>query len=147
MGKLAYDLGNIYRQVGIEPPNSSALFYILQHPVDEWKAFLETETAIHAFRQTLEAIDQACQGLSRSTPQTGDREILLREFKQTMALLKHACMRGLFIYNSGDYSAKFLSDDLDKIIEEYQQVWLLRNRPGGLKDSLSHFSLTKNAYQ
>ncbi len=28
MGKLAYDLGNIYHQVGYEPDNASALFHI-----------------------------------------------------------------------------------------------------------------------
>ncbi len=147
MGKLAYDLGNVYRQVGIEPPNSSALFIVLQHPVEEWKAYMDTDTAIRAFRKAQGAIDQANHGLSQCTPQAGDRQVLLREFKQTIALLNHACMRALFIYRSGNYTAKSLSNDLDAIVEEFRQVWLLRDRPGGLEDSLSYFSKTQNTYQ
>ena len=34
MGQVAYNLGNVYRAVGLEPSNSSALFWMLAYPVD-----------------------------------------------------------------------------------------------------------------
>ncbi len=46
MGNLAYDLGNIYHEVGIEPDNASALFHILQRPVVDWKNYLEPDSAL-----------------------------------------------------------------------------------------------------
>ncbi len=147
MGKLAYELGNIYHMVGIEPPNGSALFYVMQHPISELKNFIDADTANQAFHRTLEAIDQASQGISRSAPQTDDHELIVREMRQTISLLQHASMRGLFIFGSSDHSPKFLADDLDKIIDEYRQVWLHRNRPGGLSDSLAYFERAKTAYQ
>jgi hexosaminidase len=146
MGKLAYDLGNIYRLMGIEPANASALFHIMQRPISEWKEYVDEKTAIAAFHRALEAIDQIAQGLSHCANQTGDGELLVREFQQTILMLKHACMRGLFGYGSGEYSKKFLVSNLDNLIEEYRQVWLLRNRPGGLADSLAYFTPTKLAY-
>jgi hexosaminidase len=147
MGKLAYDLGNIYRQVEIESPNASALFHILQSPINEWKEYLNKKTAIEAFHRTMDVIDQVSQGLSQSTSQRMDHQLLMREFRQTIALLKHACMLGLYVYGSGKFKPEYLAKDLDAIIEEYQQVWLLRNRPGGLEDSLSYFKKTRTAYQ
>jgi hexosaminidase len=147
MGKLAYDLGNIYRQVGIEPPNSSALFHILQDPVKEWKDYMDEKTAIEAFHRTIDAIDQFSQGLSQSTSQRIDQLLLMREFRQTIALLKHVCMRGLYVYGSGEFKPQYLAEDLYTIVQEYRQVWLLRNRPGGLEDSLANFNKTIKTYQ
>ncbi len=146
MGNLLYDLGNIYHEVGIEPPNASALFHILQRPMSEWKDYLEKETALPVFHHTLEAIDRVSGVFSKSNSQRDDHMLLLRECKQTINLLKHACMRGLYGFGSREYSQKYLLDDLDKIVEEYRENWLARNRPGGLSDSLSHFTNTRNDY-
>ncbi len=146
MGKLAYDLGNVYHEVGIEPDNSSALFHILQKPIHEWKGYLEPETAIQTLHHTLTVIDQVSENLTKITSSRSDNELLHREFKQTVALLRHACMRGIYGFGSPEYSAKYLTDDIENIIAEYQLVWLSRNRPGGLKDSLAYFTQTRKDY-
>ncbi len=75
-----------------------------------------------------------------------DKELLLCEFNLTGDLLRHACMRGVYGFGSPEYSPKYLIDDLEKIIAEYQLVWLTRNRPGGLKDNLAYFTPTKKDY-
>lgn len=146
MGNLAYELGNVYHEVGIEPDNASALFHILQRPIHEWKNYLEPEIAALALHHTLNVIDQVSEHQSKITSLRSDKELLKREFMLTIALLRHACMRGTYGFGSSEYSPKYLSDDLDMIIGEYQQIWLSRNRPGGLNDSLSYFEVAKKDY-
>jgi hexosaminidase len=146
MGEIAYDLGNVYHEVGIEPENESALFNIMQRSIHELKDYLEPKSAIQMLDHTLEVIEQVTENQSKITSLRPDKELLQREFKQTIDLLRHACMRGVFGFGSPEYSAKFLMDDLEKIIAEYQLIWLARNRPGGLKNSLAYFTPVKNDY-
>ena len=146
MGNIAYDLGNVYHEVGIEPVNGSALFHIIQRPIHEWKDFLEPEPAIRALHHTLDMIDRATKDQPRISSLRHDKELLLREFTLTVDLLRHACMRGIFGFGSLEFSPKYLLDDVEKIIDEYQMSWLSRNRPGGLKDSLAYFTPAINDY-
>jgi hypothetical protein len=147
LGTVAYSLGNIYHQIGIESENSSFFFEILQQPITAWKDYMTAETAISLLRHTMEVIDQAASNISRSTSTRLDKELLLREFYQTVNLLHHACQRGLFGFGSMNISKSSLSLDLQKIISEYKDIWLLRNRPGGLKDSLAFFEIPMKDYQ
>ncbi|MFZ2095590.1 MAG: family 20 glycosylhydrolase [Anaerolineales bacterium] len=147
MGNLAYEVGNLYRAVGIEPPNSSALFYILQKPIQEFTNYLDAEAGIQALTRTLEMVDQVASYLSSTNSLRADNNLLKDEFNLTIALLRHACKRGIFGFGSSEYTKALLLEDLESIMADYQQIWLLRNRPGGLSDSLSYFETTKKDYQ
>lgn len=147
MGKLAYKLGNIYHLAGIEPPNSSALFHILQKPIKELKDYLEPERAILALKHSLEEIDRLSSLIASVNSTRPDGELLQREFIQTITLLQHACKRGIFGFSSTEYPKAQLLEELKNIIAEYKQIWLARNRPGGLADSLSYFEKSMRDYQ
>jgi hypothetical protein len=147
MGNMAIDLGNVYHEVGIEPDNESALFHILQNPIREWKDYLEPQSAIPVFHHTLSVIDQISKYRLINTSLRFDSELLQRELNLTIDLLRHACMRGIYGFGSSEYSQNFLYNDLERIVMEYQKIWLSRNRPGGLNDSLSYFEISKMDYQ
>ena len=147
MGKLAYELGNIYHEVGIEPQNASALFYTLQKPFSEWKDYLDNKIDIRAFHHTLETIDMVSKSLAKSNSRREDKKLLKREFEITIELLRHACKRGLYLSSSHEYSQKQMVDEIDAIVEEYRSIWLARNRLGGLNDSLTYFTLIKSDYR
>lgn len=147
MGNLAFDLGNIYRAVGIEPPNESALFYFLQHRFSDWNESFEKETALKLFRTILERIEDYQKYPASTNSLRDDKQLLEREFNLTIALLLHAAKRGLYLYGSNKYTGKNLSNELKTIIKEYQRIWLKRNRPGGLHSSLSYFKITEKDYQ
>jgi hexosaminidase len=147
LGKVAYDLGNIYQDIGFEPENSSAFFEILQKPIQEWKEYLAPEIALQMLNHTQEFIDQVAVNLSHVTSNRLDNKILEREFNLTLNLLRHACMRGLYGVGSTTYSRSFLSLDLKKIISEYEDIWLIRNRLGGLKESLAYFEIPLKDYE
>jgi hypothetical protein len=97
--------------------------------------------------RTLDVINQAANNLSLTSSMRSDRELLQREFSLTVHLLLHACMRGMHGFGSSIYSSRFLSNDLQKIIVDYKEIWLSRNRSGGLKDSLAYFDISLNDYQ
>ncbi len=147
LGSMAYNLGNVYRCVGIEPENYSALFYLLQHPIQEWKDYLQPETALEVFTNTMEVINEEALSLESASTIRGDKLLLHREFQLTIDLLRHACMRGMYAFGSKEYKKSQLCDDLDAIISEFKSTWLTRNRPGGLKDSLARFNIPLAEYR
>lgn len=165
MGKLAYELGNIYQSTGIEWANASVLSAILQRSLEK----LGTHPKVRKvpFDKVLAAIDTAMRTLERAdiqpAPRPGHRpDLYLREFKLASRLLRHACLRGIlavesydgFVINRNgdsppdrDNLRADLFQDLQEIIEEYEQVWLARNRPGGLRDSTARLKLLFQDYQ
>lgn len=147
LGNLAYDLGNKYIDAGVIRENSSILFTILQELVVNWGRWLASNDTLKRFNHILENIDLAAAQVMKTTSTRPDRELLVREFTLTIMMLKHSCMRALNATEPGTYAKSSLATDLQQIIDEFQSIWLLRNRPGGLPDSLSHFKTAKNEYQ
>lgn len=146
LGDIAYHLGNVYREIGIQLDNKSALFEFLQRPIHSWRGF-PFEEPDQVFNRALELIDQISSNIPEASSRRPDHQLLQREFHLTVKLLRHACLRGLYGFGSSQISASYLYDDLNAIIIEYKDVWLLRNRPGGLKDSLAHFDIVLNDYK
>ena len=59
------------------------------------------------------------------------------------------CRRALQLLaqdDSPELKAELLAD-LDEAIVEYKSLWLARNRPGGLNDSVAHFDSLLAAYR
>ena len=144
-GRVLYDLGNIYRALGFEPPNSSALFWAMQRSVAELQAGPSVPPA--AFAHALEAIDEVTATLPQAQLHGVDAALHMRELAQTVRLLQHACNRGLYAHSPSPAQAQALADDLEAIIPEYRALWLARNRPGGLNDSVARFEQALNDYR
>ncbi|MCL4562773.1 MAG: family 20 glycosylhydrolase [Chloroflexi bacterium] len=138
MGRLAFDLGNVYRAVGIEPENSSALFWILQLPLEAIRS--QGEAYMHSFRGVLQAVDQAARLLGKARMEGRDASLVRDEYRLVVRLLRHACDRGRLAFEQDPQKAARLrgklKTDLVRILPAYRRIWLRRNRPGGLSDSL-----------
>jgi len=150
LGRVAYDLGNIYRAVDVEPHNSSALFWILQLPLAQFRqgprfGAISPET----WTSVLEAIDAAVAPLAAARSSRPDAALLRREIELTARLLRHACHRAALITDdvgAASIDRGRLLADLDEITEEYRAVWQARNRSGGLEDSLRRFETARGDY-
>jgi hypothetical protein len=141
MGQLAFDLGNIYQAAGVVIHNASALFGVLQLPLE---AIAENPNArIEVFSYSLEVLARIAAHLGEDRMQRPDAILVRREFALAVRMLRHACQRGLLALEVDPARAAplrgILAKDLDGILNEYQSVWLARCRPGGLKESLAHF--------
>ncbi len=149
MGRLAYDLGNLYRLIGVPLPNASGLFAVLQMPLAELRHNPLLPQA--DFMAPLPVLDQAALALSHASPGTPDASLVLREYDLTLRLLRHACQRGRLAQNPDTAGSAALRGepgrDLQGLVEEYRAIWLARNRPGGLADSLSRFVPAQADYQ
>jgi hexosaminidase len=147
MGKIAYNLGNLYKETDMLLDNTSALFEILQEPMDNWIAKYDPIQAKVRFSHIQDLIEHASGILLQSSSRRRDNPLLVREFQLTMKLLHHSCNRVIRAFQSESASKNAMAVDLDQIINEYQAIWLSRNRPGGLQDSLSYFETAKKEYQ
>lgn len=145
MGRVAYDLGNVYQAPGVAIGNGSVLFWLLQTSLEEARAYHMPQGAA---QKTLDAIDAAIAPLAEARMARPDADLIRREFNLTARLMRHAARRA-FLLEEGDHTdlRQALAQDMQEIISEYQEVWLERARPGGLPDSVARFKQAAADYQ
>ncbi len=150
MGHLAYDLGNVYKEIGVSWENTSALSLILLHSLEEVRA--QPERSRLSFDVALEAIDRDVLTIGQAKMDRQDGGLILKEFELAARMLGHACKRGMLAAGSveakqvGQWCAE-LDADLQEIIADYTDIWLERNRPGGLADSVARLEKSRMDYQ
>jgi hypothetical protein len=127
--------------------NASLLFWVLQLPLGRTRV-PEGQRADYA--GTLAAIDAAMAPLGAARMQRPDAALIVEEFENTARLMRHACRRGEWLLERehGDTAAtrRALDADLRDVIREYERIWLLRNRPGGLADSAGRLQKARADY-
>jgi len=121
LGDVALNLGNVYKFVGKLQKNSSALFRILV-PSSTHKDPLEGIT-----REGLVAAEAAIESAVAPLGKSKCAPLLAAEFANAAAMLRYACRLG-----RGEGS-----EETESIIAEHKRLWLARNRPGGLDDSVA----------
>jgi len=147
MGGIAYDLGNTYSQAGSTTANGTSLFKAMSRnladcAVDkkQYKPWLLLAARDYA-RATASAVRN-----SRMT--RDDAHIIRAEFLNAGAMLIHACNRALMAL--GEQTApdrSVMLEDIQRIMKEHGRLWLARNRPGGLKDSLARMESRSDEYE
>jgi hypothetical protein len=145
-GRVAYDLGNVYRTLGHEPHNSSVLFLVLQHSITPGQPAYPG-VAPDAYDRALAAIEAAVAPLATARSARPDADLIRREFAQTAGLLRHACRRARYAESPDPATAAALDRELASIIDEYRALWLARNRPGGLDDSAGRLERARADYR
>ncbi len=144
MGKLAYDLGNAYKVCGFTPGNSTVFYAILTRDL---KRDLDRSITRDGLQKTIAYIDAVMAQLPNARMARADAHVVKREFEMTAALMKFACRLGIARIESGYGSINripaekrlALADELESLVPEFRQLWLERNRSGGLKDSAGRF--------
>jgi hypothetical protein len=134
MGRVAYDMGNIYRVPSTMMSNGSALFWSLQlRPGETRRGGLPTYESLE---RTLPAIDAAMAPLNSARMARPDADLIRREYQVTARMMRHAVRRMMTVHTgmSGPL-AEDLAADMEEIIRDFREVWLARNRPGGLAES------------
>lgn len=139
LGRVAYDLGDVYRVPGPTPANNSILSLALQLTLEN-----APDLSPEALDRTLVAIDAAIAPLAQARSARPDGRQLVREFELAAQLLRHAVERVRFAHSGGDRAA--LARDLEAILVEYRAQWLARNRPGGLADSIARLEKLRADY-
>jgi hexosaminidase len=100
-----------------------------------------------SFRTALERVDAIMAALDQTKMRRSDGEQIKAEYRLAADFIRHSARRGLFELGEGDTSAADLHAELTALIERYRSVWLGRNRPGGLDDSVARFENALAAYR
>ncbi|GAB4517810.1 MAG: hypothetical protein OHK0046_24760 [Anaerolineae bacterium] len=144
MGRLAYDLGNVYKETGVLLHNSSVLFHGYRlTPERAQEMRTQYPDVVERLHQTLESIDRIAAALDQARMAREDAALIQREFALAVRMLKQGARQLLYLLGDTTQERSGLLDVLDSIEQEYRAVWLLRNRPGGLDDSAARFNIIR----
>jgi len=142
-------LGGLYQAAGMELPNSSALFWLLQYPLEKLRGL--PRLPAERIDTCLAEIDAALDDLGRARIGRADAALVEAEIRLAARMLRHACLRGRLLNEADPASpaalVKTLKDDVSEWLEEYRRVWLERNRPGGLRESAGRIEKLVEEYQ
>jgi hypothetical protein len=155
IGKLVCDLGDTYLVPGAEGCLVSVFAHILVKPEENFNRGFYKKLTRESFEKTLEYIDRVMAPLEKSDMEVADARLIRDELSCAANLLRHACRLGIArieapekkIENIPAARRAELATGLKRILDEYQRLWLLRNRPGGLADSVAAFAPLLKRYQ
>jgi hexosaminidase len=93
--------------------------------------------------------------IEKSSMMVPDAKQIKEELVLAANTLRHSCRLGIArieapekkIANIPAAQRAELTKELDALIVESKRLWLVRNRPGGLKDSIAHLERLRESYQ
>ncbi len=154
LGRALVELGNLY--LGGDPsfPNVSALVLHLYLPQLELGARYSKTMTPEALEAVEDRIDQALGHLAKAAPGRDDGALVVEELRAGAELVSLMCRDGRLRMDSDgrlpsipDEERRKLSQRLGSIMETHRRLWLARNRPGGLEDSLSRLEHLDHCYR
>lgn len=138
-------LGNAYRAANIPEGNGNAFHLLLFRYAwtmkGNWQTKLLTKEGLVKCEQI---IDSALTILENASPQSVDASVTISEIKQASALAKHAIHLGKARLETPDQTTQnidsltkvSLATELENLNVNQRNIWIIRNRPGGLDDSM-----------
>jgi len=138
LARALLELGDVYRLCGALRGNGTELFQILSKP--RTRPVLKG-VAVETLQAVLARVNALANGLPKS--------VLGEEVEQVIRLLRASCHRGVALLDGGIETAqtrRALLQEMDDLMDAHAQVWRLRNREGGLSDSLSRMACIRDEY-
>jgi hypothetical protein len=147
MGRLAFDLGNVYLESGVLVGNSNVCGRLLASPNLSFEKESWDRLTVEGLEQTKQKLEDLERRLKEASMLTRDAALVLDEFRNGIALSRHACNLGIarLQADGAEISGipiekrRELAGELEPIITDFRRIWLIRNRPGGLEDSAGRF--------
>jgi hypothetical protein len=155
IGKVLLNLGKAAEISGIAPHNSTIFDPILRHAGvrladHEVLAQLNSERLIAI--ET--ALDAELASLAGAEPACPDADQVMAEIRLAAEFASHTCKQARCKLETpngdlGEVPDNLRTDlrlDLDRLIDRHRTLWLGRNRPGGLADSIERLEVIRACY-
>ena len=147
MGQVAFDLGNAQKKTGAMYGNSTTYYRFLQRAEQPLAEVGMDKLRAEDLEATIAYIDEVLSRMQGADLRCPDGGLIEAEFQMDAALAKFACRLGAARLRAGGVITSALpknvrtelADELEPLIPEYRQIWLARNRSGGLKESAGRF--------
>lgn len=142
--KAVLTLGNAYLRANIPEGNANAYHLMIRRYAWTMQGQYQTKHLNKAGLLAAEKeIDKGLELLQQAEPTSYDAQIIIDELKQAASLAKFGIHLGLARLETKEKSTQAIArhkkdqliEELTPIIENHKQVWRIRNREGGLKDS------------
>ena len=141
MGKLVKDIGSVYNDRNTVPVYFDILHTVHPGSVSKVNRTYKKEDLM----EYISSIDKAIEPLSKADMRAEDAPLIEKEILNAAALAKFGCKLGVAQVTHGatirqiapiplDERLK-LADELEQIIYDFRNIWLERNRIGGLRES------------
>jgi hypothetical protein len=152
-GRAVVALGRVDRMVVPRPPNMSALALHVLLP--QWPVGQALTSGLDPadLERVLGLLDDVDDALHRARPAVADGGLVTDEARATAALLRVSC-RDARLRLAGDGTLgsvpegdrRELARSLDDVIAEHRRLWIERDRPGGLADSVAWLEHLRACY-
>lgn len=139
-GRLVYDIGNVYRLFETRIHNATAYALASLRPMDSLKLTTNKEEV----RKALSEINRLERALPKLKMDREDAALIQQEFQFVLDLMRYGVDRIAYSLADAKKQASLkapLRAEGRKVIAEHKKVWLARNRPGGLVDSVEKIQL------
>ncbi|MEO8613305.1 MAG: family 20 glycosylhydrolase [Chloroflexota bacterium] len=152
MGKIAYDLGNVYLQFGDPHINGGTLVYALQLSREDLEKRMAAQggdrhAIIEQLHNVAAHINTILAPINQADMRRPDAALIRGEFSQVAALLRHSIDRICLLLGDEERAPDELGAELQGLVDQQRTNWLARNRPGGLDDSINRFNKRLDEYQ
>jgi len=152
-GRLIMDFGNYYSMEKRDLSNRTNVFSILCSENDDfkWVDGIDTGTLYEIKKYT----DELMNNLKFSDIKCNDSELLYKEFKSAAQFIKVSADIGIVKIHIKEKHEKdaykdiiiSIIDEMRMLIVEYKEIWLARNRMGGLEKSIYRLENTLKYYE
>jgi len=146
LGRATLELGDAYLHCGVTHGNSTELHQILANGRGRKIGSGVTDATLARVGEIARRSLAAADGARSLAP---DGALLTEETRQTARLVAHAAARGRALITGAldDAPARAaLRRQWEALTEGHRRVWLGRNRPGGLGDSLTRLAVAGGEY-
>lgn len=135
-GRALYDLGNAYLCFGKFAFNSSIPWQLLFAPEDNKNIVSGLKlTEFDDMERRLAEAEKSFRAEQMTSP---DADIVRQEVSLVLDIMRVSALVGRACLESGSSETpESLRPRIDEVKERHRQTWLLRNRPGGLEDSVA----------
>jgi hypothetical protein len=137
MGKLVHDFGNVHQGVRERLKSSARMFWALVGGEDRLRLFKDVTT--EEFEDVESRIDAALAPLDRAEMDRPDAQLIKDELRNAADMLRYGCERGRRRLREGRLPDRH-DAAMNAIAAEHRRLWLARNRPGGLEDSVARLT-------
>lgn len=155
LGKAVMKLSYAHTYAKI-PEGVANAFHLMLHRYP-WKMknnYQTKELTISNLRKCETEIKDALTIMEEAKPQCEDHKIVMAELEQACNLALHGIKLGIARLQVNGYETlsipydkrKALSNELDKIIKNHKKLWVVRNRPGGLRESAGRMEELRDYY-
>jgi hypothetical protein len=147
IGRLVYEMGNAYLKMDDHKHFNGALnVRALFAPLDKYSAqkWWDGSGDPAKVRAAMAEMERLAGELDTARPVD---PLVIREYKLMVALWLHGCKRWLLAGGDSVITKEQLLAEIVPLRDEFSAVWLARNRPGGLSDSLIRMDRLIQEYQ